>query len=106
MQDLQYLKIDTISLYEQQSIMIVFNSEWIQESIDQLSGLIMKQCEQLKTLEVTTGADRAYIRFEYKGDFFTLQFECNSQSCWIEAEDETSRQTLPQLYKEFQIGND
>jgi hypothetical protein len=63
----------------------------------------MGQCNKLKTLEIIMGADRAYQRFEYQSDFFTLQFECNSQSCWIEAEDETSRQALPQLYHEFQV---
>jgi hypothetical protein len=105
MQDLQHFKIDKISLYEQQSIMVAFNNEWIQENIDQLTALLMDQCGRLKTLEIITGADRAYMRLEYQGDFFTLQFECNSQSCWIEAEDETSRQALPQLYHEFQVTN-
>lgn len=101
MQTLQDLQISTVSLFEQQSILIQYNQEWYQENINQLTQCLMTKFTEIKELEVTTGADRAYIRFEYQKDFFTLQFECNSQSSWVEAEDERSREALPQLYSEL-----
>jgi len=103
MQALKNVQIKSMSLFEQRSLLINFNQEWFQENINQLKEYLLEQCSNIKELEVTIGADRAYIRFEYQRDFFTFQFECNSQSAWIEAEDETSRKTLPQLFSELDV---
>jgi hypothetical protein len=65
--------------------------------------MIFNNLTEVTITENTQGADRSNIRFNYKTGRFLLNFECYSQSCWVEPEDELSGEFLPQIAKYIKL---
>lgn len=79
-------QILSIDLVNQNSLQITFTEAWYQEDIPQLTSCILNYLSELHVIEKTSGADREYTRFEWQQDYFIINFECYSESCWIENE--------------------
>jgi hypothetical protein len=77
---------------------ITFTFSWYQEDIYDLIKLIFKPIMPLNIQESILGADRENIRFKWHQYYFVVNFECYSQSCWIEGQDEQSKAYLLTLY--------
>lgn len=92
------LKIKSISSINEQ-ISIIFEENWYQEDIEYLRQLLLDKLTNYKMKEVTLGADRENIRFEYLSAEFVLNFDFYSQSCWFSAQDELSSLKIHHLYK-------
>ena len=89
--------IKSVKLTDDHIVMIIWQSYWHQEDIDTLTSTLIKHVEGAKITENVVGADRINIRFCYKKGDFILNFENYSQSCWIEAEDESSEVFIAQI---------
>jgi len=98
MQHIENLVLSSAEVIEESSILIFFNSEWQQDNIHQLAKLVFAQLPGAMEIERVQGADRESIRIQWQQGFFVLNFECYSQSCWLEAEDEASRENLGLLH--------
>ena len=81
-------KIQLASIYtiNKNSLQINFIDRWHQEDIKSLTSFILNHLKAHHVIEVISGADREYCRFEWQKDYFVLNFECYSESCWIENE--------------------
>ena len=77
---------------------IQYAQEWFQEDIENLSTLIFSQIKSFEIQENIVGADRENIRFGWQNNYFILNFDCYSQSCWLEGQDEVSTSNLESLY--------
>lgn len=84
--------------YQDDFLSILFNVEWYQEDISVLQGLILLPLTGHKIQETNIGADREDIRFIWNENYFVLNFDCYSQSCWIEAQDDSSKSYLLALH--------
>jgi hypothetical protein len=61
-------------------------NDWYQEDIPQLITNILVFLKGHDILESISGADRENCRFKWRTAYFIINFECYSQSCWIENE--------------------
>lgn len=79
-------------------IVFHFACFWYQDDIESLAGKILTNSPHVRIVESIQGADRENIRFVWHEKYyFTLNFDCYSQSCWVEGEDEISNQQLKDL---------
>lgn len=78
--------ISSLELIESSSLQVIFTDDWYQEDVPQLTEIILSSLEGHHTLEQISGGDRENCRFEWSQEYFILNFECYSQSCWIENE--------------------
>ncbi len=78
-----------------------FNSSWFQEDIEALTQLVLSSLVSVNIQEKIIGADRENIRFSWKAHYFILNFDCCSQSCWLEGQDNASTEYLVQIYSEL-----
>lgn len=79
-------KIASLILINENSLQINFTNNWYQEDVSQLTTDILSALTGHHILETISGADRENCRFEWQQEYFMLNFECYSQSCWIENE--------------------
>jgi hypothetical protein len=90
---------------EQQLIFSFLNFShrfWFQEDINQLYQDVFSLLDDIEIKEVISGADRENIRFSWQINYdFILNFDCYSQSCWLEAENELSQTKISMLYRSF-----
>jgi hypothetical protein len=95
------LPIQNIMLIENnhEYIDIRFSTDWYQENINDLIELLFDPIMPLNIQERIIGADRVNVRFEWQQHHFVVNFEFYSQSCWIEGQDELSKQYLLTLYE-------
>lgn len=77
---------------------VIFNDSWFQEDIEALTKLVFSSLISVNIQEKIIGADRENIRFSWQGHYFILNFDCCSQSCWLEGQDNASTGYLNQLY--------
>jgi len=97
--------IASIQLGDEQ-IVFHFIEFWYQEDIGSLSAKVLAYLSQVRILETIQGADRENIRFTWQMKYyFSLNFDCYSQSCWLEGEDDVSKEQLKQLMTEFTVVN-
>ncbi|KGJ97325.1 DUF3630 family protein [Colwellia psychrerythraea] len=82
---------------------VKFQNDWYQENIDVLIELLFLPNMQITIQERIIGADRENIRFNWNNTYYILNFECNSQSCWIEGQDVLSTEKL--IHLKSVIGN-
>lgn len=82
-------------------ITFVFNKSWLQEDIATLKQLIVEKIGKLTEVEHVIGADRETVRLAYHQQIFILNFECYSESCWLEAESESDEAGLYKLYQQI-----
>jgi len=75
-----------------------FNSSWFQEDIETLIQVVFSSLKPVNIQEKIIGADRENIRFSWQAHYFILNFDCCSQSCWLEGQDDRSTDHLKQLY--------
>lgn len=76
---------------------VIFHKDWYQENIEELIQLLLFPDMVVIIQEKIIGADRENIRFSWNNGYFILNFECNSQSCWIEGQDALSTEKLTSL---------
>lgn len=77
---------------------LLFNNSWFQEDIESLTKLVFSSLLEVNIQEEIMGADRVNIRFSWLDHYFTLNFDCYSQSCWLEGQDNASTEYLAELY--------
>ena len=77
-------------------IMISFQQVWDQDDIARLKSIIMDKTE-LQQVEHILGADRENFRLRWQQRIFCLNFDCYTQSCWIETELEQDSELLADL---------
>ena len=89
-----------ISAITQQTdyLLVQFEQEWFQEDVANLTALVFASLMPISIQEKILGADRENIRFAWREHYFILNFECNSQSCWLEGQDSASMEYLADLY--------
>lgn len=78
--------IKSVELIHQNSLQVNFSHNWYQEDISDLATSIIDTLKTVLIIEKTTGADREYYRLQWQDEYFYLNFEYYSQSCWIEHE--------------------
>lgn len=82
-------------------IQISFTKSWAQEDITQMVDHVLLSVSQIQIQEKNIGADREDVRFSWQGSYFILNFDCYSQSCWIEGQDSASTENLTSLLDEL-----
>lgn len=78
--------IKSVKVIGDDALMIVFKQIWNQENISDLTYIFFKYLNDAIKQDCAVGADRESIRFTWQQEHFILNFECYSQSCWIEVE--------------------
>jgi len=80
------------------NITFIFSDFWYQDDIECLSVQVFENMLEIRVLETIKGADRENIRFVWQEQYyFSLNFDCYSQSCWLEGDDEISSKQLKHL---------
>ncbi len=79
-------------------LVLSFSKPWFQEDIGLLSELVFSALPSVNIQEKIIGADRENIRFSWQEQYFILNFDCCSQSCWLEGQDDASNARLERLY--------
>ena len=79
-------------------ITVLFDQNWFQEDIVELRLLLLNKVPEHNIKEITQGADRENIRFQWQGAGFILNFDYYSQSCWFSAQDEISAPKIETLF--------
>lgn len=77
---------------------IYFSQTWDQDDITILVEQLLAPHSGIKIQEHNLGADREDVRFSWDNHFFILNFDCYSQSCWIEGQDILGTEHLSALY--------
>jgi len=77
---------------------VIFSDFWFQEDIETLTKRVFSSLSSVKIQEKIIGADRENIRFSWQEHYYILNFDCSSQSCWLEGQDNASIDYLEQLY--------
>ena len=103
MEIMAHLKLAITSVkIESQHVGISFDDIWYQEDIDVIQQSLLTIVKETKVVEKILGADRENIRFIWKNQYhFVLNFDCYSQSCWLEAEDDLSSKNLLSLAEQI-----
>lgn len=83
---------------EHKHLTLMFSHPWFQEDIESLTEFIFLLVKPVLIQEKILGADRENIRFSWQGYYFILNFDCCSQSCWVEGQDDQSNKHLVTLY--------
>ncbi len=94
--------IDSIQLIER-AIVVNLKSHWFQEDICQIQQVLLALDDSVEIQERIIGADRETVRFVWQSKYYyLLNFDCYSQSCWFEPQDEVSQNQLQKLLKSLQ----
>lgn len=80
------IQLTSVHIINEDSLQINFAKNWYQEDIKSFTTFILGHLDAHHVIEVISGADREYCRFEWQQHYFVLNFECYSESCWIENE--------------------
>ena len=88
--------------YQVDHLSIYFENEWYQENIEALITLLLSPIMPVTIQEKIIGADRENIRFSWQNYYFVLNFDCYSQSCWLEGQGSKSTEYLAHLYAELE----
>lgn len=94
------ITIQSIDLIQEQ-ISILFEQDWFQEDIAGLRQILLNKIPDHHVQEVTLGADRETVRFQWLNDGFALDFDYYSQSCWFSAQDEMSASKIQVLFNKL-----
>lgn len=81
--------IKTAEIVSYNSLQVIFVEDWYQENIVNLTEKLFQKLDHCQITERVSGADKEYVRFNWNNGAFIVNFECYSQSCWIENEVET-----------------
>ena len=84
--------------YQVDHLNVTFKNDWYQENIAVLIDLLFLPIMPIAIQEKIIGADRENIRFSWDDNYFVLNFDYYSQSCWIEGQDSTSTDLLAILH--------
>ena len=84
--------------YQVDHLNVTFKNNWYQENIATLIDLLFLPIMPVTIQEKIIGADRENIRFSWSNNYFVLNFDYYSQSCWIEGKDSTSTEQLSTLH--------
>ncbi|MEW6983863.1 DUF3630 family protein [Colwelliaceae bacterium 6471] len=90
--------IISIDFIDNAIITCTFELDWHQDDIASLKNSLINVIGEVTEVEHIIGADRENIRFVWQGHYFILNFECVSQSCWIEGDDLAGIENIDQLY--------
>ncbi len=94
--------IDSIQLIER-AIVVNLKNNWFQEDISQIQQVLLALDDSVEVKEKIIGADRETVRFVWQSQYYyLLNFDCYSQSCWFEPQDELSQNHLQKLFKLLQ----
>ncbi|MBU2895009.1 DUF3630 family protein [Colwellia sp. D2M02] len=94
--------ITKAELFDNQ-LLFSYQKQWFQEDIETLSTDVFSKLAEFTIIEKIQGADRENIRFSWEKRHFILNFDCYSQSCWIEGGDQQSTELIPDLVKSFEL---
>lgn len=97
------ISIISSKIINQNSLQITFSDDWYQEDVPQLISNILSSLKDHHVLENISGADRENCRFQWSKGYFIANFECYSQSCWIENETTPDVQLLTLLQQSLVI---
>ena len=92
-----HITIQSINFIDDQ-ITVLFEQNWFQEDIRTLSQLLLSKVIPHEVKEITLGADRENIRFQWQNTEFILNFDYYSQSCWFSAQNEASTSKVHPLF--------
>ncbi|MCJ8294511.1 MAG: DUF3630 family protein [Colwellia sp.] len=85
-------------IYQADHLSVSFKNDWYQENIAALITLLLSPIMPVTIQEKIIGADRENIRFCWQDHYFVLNFDCYSQSCWLEGQGSKSTEYLAHLY--------
>ena len=94
---MSHIAIQSINFIDKQ-IIVLFDQSWFQEDIIKLRQLLLDKVPEHHLKEITLGADREDIRFQWRDAQFILNFDCYSQSCWFSVQDEMSQSEIHPLF--------
>ncbi|GAA6205743.1 DUF3630 family protein [Thalassotalea sp. SU-HH00458] len=81
------------------AIIVDCHYDWSQDDLTSMVERYFQQYVILQKVEYSQGADLASVRFKWQQHDFTLNFECYSQSIWIECPEHDSAALLAKLYQ-------
>ena len=84
--------------HQAEHLNVIFNNSWYQDDIGLLVELLFIPITNVTMQEVIIGADRENHRFIWHESYFVLNFDCYSQSCWIEGQDQASKAQLANFH--------
>ncbi len=79
------------------TLSITFTKSWFQDDLEEIRQQVFLTISEVTKIENILGADRENTRFIWKNQYFTLNFEYYSQSCWIEVEGTANSKVLNTL---------
>jgi hypothetical protein len=71
--------------------------DWSQDDLALMVEQYFQQYPSLKKIEWSQGADLVSVRFKWHQHDFSLNFECYSQSIWVECPEHNSAVLLAKL---------
>ncbi len=83
------------------NIILTCNQSWSQEQIALLIEKFFEQYANCQRIETIEGADRVVVRLQWRQSHFSLNFECYSESIWLEPEDQTAQMNIDNFYLEL-----
>lgn len=95
---MHHITILSINFIEEK-IILLFDQNWFQEDIVELRQLLLDKIPAHHVKEITLGADRENVRFQWLSAEFILNFDYYSQSCWFSAHDEISTSEMQPLFR-------
>ncbi len=102
--DTHHVNIHSVKLGDN-CVEIYFEPVWYQEDIKSLQQVIFLSLDNVRIQEKISGADRENIRFVWQEQhYFILNFDCYSQSCWLEGQDEQSSDYLSSAFTVLKQG--
>lgn len=97
---MSHITIQSINFIDEQ-VTVLFDQYWFQEDIIDLQQLLLSKVLEHHVKEVTLGADRENIRFQWRHAEFVLNFDYYSQSCWFSIQDEMSISEIQPLFNQL-----
>ncbi|GLX78414.1 hypothetical protein tinsulaeT_17540 [Thalassotalea insulae] len=80
------------------NIILTCNQNWSQEDIALIVEQFFHQYPQCQWVESLEGADRVVARLLWQQNHFQLNFECYSESIWLDSEDEMAQMNIESFY--------
>lgn len=80
------------------SVIINCDFDWSQDDLPLMIAQYFQQYPYLKKVEWSQGADLEAVRFKWQHHDFSINFECYSQSVWLECPEQNGAALLADLY--------
>ena len=88
------------------AIIMEVDLNWSQDDLPNIIEHYFQQYTLFDKIEWSKGADLESVRFKWQQHDFSINFECYSQSVWLECPEHNGAELLTALFQEMSTVND